>query len=182
MIGRLVRRFLRQTRAVAAVEFAIVLPLMLALYIGAVEVSTLITADRRVTTIAGTIGDLVSRRNASIETSRLDDYFAAAEAIIAPYSTDTLTQLVSFVRVAADGRATVIWSRGFNGATPRGVGSDYPLALDSEMNRLARGGYLVAAEVAYAFSPYLGLVMEGPFHLYQETLHLPRFASLINLV
>lgn len=182
MIVRLLAKFARQTRAVAAVEFAIVLPLMLVLYIGAVEVSTLITADRRVTTIAGTVGDLVSRRNASIDTALLDDYFAAAEAIVAPFTTTGLTQVVTCVRVAADGRATVVWSRGYNGGTAREPDSAYPLPADTEMNHLARGGYVIAAEVGYSFSPYLGLVMEGPFRLHHETLHLPRFGSLINLV
>ncbi|MGV3652026.1 MAG: TadE/TadG family type IV pilus assembly protein [Devosia sp.] len=180
MIARLLH-FLRNTRGVAAVEFAIILPAMLALYVGAVEVSTLITADRRVTTIAGTVGDLVSRRNATISQAVLDDYFAAAAAIIAPFPTDTLTQVVSCVRVAADGTTSVMWSRSYNGGDAREVGSSYALAPETQMSLLARGGYIIVAEVAYNYSPYIGLVLEGPFPLFQQTIHLPRFAGYISL-
>src|SRR5690606_26616325 len=119
---RVLRRFFGETRAVAAVEFAIVLPLMLLLYVGAVEVSTLVTADRRVTTVAATVGDLVSRRNGAISTAQLADYFAASETIIAPFTTAGLTQVVSCLRVTADGRASVVWSRGYNGGVARAAG------------------------------------------------------------
>jgi len=180
LLSRL-RRFGRGGEAVAAVEFALLLPVMLALYVGSVEVSTLITADRRVTTIANTMSDLVARRNSTISTADLDEYFAAAEAIIAPYSAATLTQVVTCVRVRADGSTEVVWSRGFNGGTARTAGTAYPLAATSEMNLLARNGYLIAAEVRYSYSPFLEYVLDGPFPLFSEQFYLPRFGGLISL-
>ena len=48
-------------RGVSAVEFAMLLPLMLTLYLGAVEISQGIGADRKVTLTARTVADLVSQ-------------------------------------------------------------------------------------------------------------------------
>ena len=59
-IERRLRRLIGDERGVSAVEFALLLPLMLTLYLGAVEVSQGIGADRKVTLTARTIGDLVS--------------------------------------------------------------------------------------------------------------------------
>jgi Flp pilus assembly protein TadG len=47
----------RDTRGVSAVEFALLLPLMIALYLGAVELSQGIAADRKVTLTTRTIAD-----------------------------------------------------------------------------------------------------------------------------
>ena len=47
--------------AQAMVEFALVMPLMLTLYIGSMEVSQGIAADRKVTLMARTVADLASQ-------------------------------------------------------------------------------------------------------------------------
>ena len=60
-IERRLRRLIGDERGVSAVEFAMLLPLMLTLYLGAVEVSQGIGADRKVTLTARTIADLVSQ-------------------------------------------------------------------------------------------------------------------------
>ena len=59
-IERRLWRLIGDERGVSAVEFALLLPLMLTLYLGAVEVSQGIRADRKVTLTARTIVDLVS--------------------------------------------------------------------------------------------------------------------------
>lgn len=175
-----VRRFLRAQRAVAAVEFALILPVMLTLYLGSIEGSSLYTVDRRVTTISSTIGDLVARADAVISQDEIDDYFDAAEGILTPYSRDTLAQVVSLIRVQNNGATQVVWSR-TSGGTARSTGASYPLPATSQMNQIARGGYLVASETSYAYTPVFGIVIEGPINLYRESFYLPRFGECINV-
>src|SRR6202158_5025102 len=55
------RRLFAETRATAAVEFAALLPFMLLLYIGGVEISQGVSADRKVTMTSRTVADLASR-------------------------------------------------------------------------------------------------------------------------
>src|SRR5690606_8831953 len=72
------RRFLRDRQAVAAVEFALILPLLLTLYFGTVEAASLYSVDRRVATVASTMADLISRERGCISTEKLNSYFNAA--------------------------------------------------------------------------------------------------------
>lgn len=177
---RSLRRFLRDDRGVAAVEFALILPFLLALYMGSIEASSLFTVDRRVDVISSTMADLVSRWNPSdgtIDSADLRDYFRAAEGIIVPYSTAQLTQVVSVLQVASNGIATVVWSCGWNGGTSLDVGSQY--SLGAQMQTMSAGGYLVAATTRYPYKPVLGMVFAQPVNLENESLFLPRFGTEI---
>jgi len=52
------RRFARDRRGVSAVEFALLAPVMIGLYIGCVEISDGVAADRKVSLIAATLANL----------------------------------------------------------------------------------------------------------------------------
>ena len=59
----LVRRFVRDQKGLALIEFAFVLPLMLLLYVGSVAVTMGVTTDRKVTLVARSLGDIVAQDN-----------------------------------------------------------------------------------------------------------------------
>ena len=143
-------RFARAKDAVAAVEFALILPFMLALYAGSIELSDLITVDRRITVISSTVGDLVSRMDGDIYENELNDYFNAAEEIINPYKTTGLKQLITCVKVDAAGTvATIVqWSKGAGGATVKTTGSI--LTLPIEITLISKNKYVIVSETQYA--------------------------------
>ena len=68
----------------SAVEFALLLPLMLTLYLGVVEVSQGIAADRKVTMTARTVADLVAQVS-SINNTDMTNSLNAATAVMAPF-------------------------------------------------------------------------------------------------
>lgn len=178
-LRRLVGCFLEEQKAVAAVEFALILPVMLTLYLGSIEGSSLYTVDRRITTISSTIGDLVARADGVISEAEIADYFTAAEGILMPYSRDGLAQVVSLIEVTNSGATEVVWSR-TSGGTVRTEGASYPLPASSQMNQVARDvGYLVVSETSYAYTPVFGAVIQGPVNLYRESFYLPRFGAAI---
>ena len=187
MVGpllRLLRRFAGNNRGVAAVEFALVLPPLIVLYFGTLEAAALYTADQRVTAIAGTIGDLVSRVDGTIATSTLNDYFQAAKGIMQPYPQTALRQMVSVLAVSPSGVATVKWSRTSDGSAARVANSTYPLgtASTAQINLLARtNGWLVASEVSYPYKPVLGVIFSATMQLNQTEYFLPRFAAEIKI-
>ena len=67
----------------AAVEFAIILPFMAALYIGGVELGDGLAIQVKVTDTAHTVTDLISQQSAST-------ILGASSAIIAPYASSAL--------------------------------------------------------------------------------------------
>ena len=174
--------FGRAREAVAAVEFALIMPFLLTLYLGSLELSQLISVDMRVTTIAGTVGDLVARSNGTISSSTLSDYFQASQAIIAPFSTTGLAQVVSVVTVSSTGVTSVLWSQGYNGGTAKTAGQPYPSTphgIPLAMINISKSNWVVVAESAYSYKPLLGFFFKSPFTLYHQNFYLPRFASKI---
>ena len=90
------RRFAGDRRGVAAVEFALILPLMIAMYFGALEITDALTANRRVTLATQTVGDLVAQ-SAVITDHDMTDIFAATAAVMAPFDASKLKMRVTSV-------------------------------------------------------------------------------------
>lgn len=174
-----VRGFSSNNRAIAAVEFALILPFMLVLYMGSVELSQAVSVDRKLAVVAGALGDLVARVEDELPEATLDDYFAAAQAIMRPYDTDALEQAITCVHVDEYGVTSVAWSFGFNGGTPHEEDAAYD--LPTEMTDLVSDGYVIVAEAQYSYQPLMGYFFEDPFNLYKEFFYLPRHSDFIEV-
>lgn len=177
-----VRQFTVVQEGVAAVEFALILPVMLLVYIGSVEASALITMDRRMQTIAGTVGDLVARAESSIDSGTLEDYFLAAGGIMTPYPSTDLKQLVTLAQVMTDGTVKVVWSRQYAGGKMTTPAADpKPYTLPKEMIEISRGQYVVVSQASYNYLPLYGIVFEQKIQLSRENYFIPRFRRVIDI-
>lgn len=186
------RRFRDEQEAVAAVEFALIVPFMITLYFGSIEAAALYTVDRRVSSISSTIGDLFAQwdpddgKITTTTTSTWTDYLNASTGIMTPYSTTGLKIVVSFVQVKNDGTTKVLWSKANSAGTAKTVGNSYgdtSIAASTNMNTVSRGGCVIAAEVSYSYLPILGQVFKTALSLKHTNYFLPRFGSTdpINL-
>ncbi len=179
------RRFLRRENGTAAIEFALVVPLMLTLYVGCSEAASLLTADRKVQTVSGAVGDLVARANKTITSDQMKDYFGAATSIMSPYATSGLTQTVTAVSVSSTGQTSVLWSARFADGKYSTTVTEYPTgkpySLPAETIAIAKGQTVIASEVRYSYKPLLGLVFKNTFDLNRSALFMPRFGGRIDL-
>ena len=160
-------------RGVSAVEFAMLLPLMLSLYLGAVEVSQGIGADRKVTLTARTICDLVSQVS-SIGNADMTNALNASSAVMAPFPITNLKVTVSSVKIDAAGKATVDWSDTLNG-TARTTGST--VTLPAALN--VANTSLIWSEVQYTYKPVIGYVMTGTLTLKDQIYMRPRLSDTV---
>ena len=80
----MIARLARDTRAVTATEFAIVLPFLVAMYLGGYQLSDAISAYRKVTTATRTVADLTSQFP-SVSDAELDTVLAASQQVMTPY-------------------------------------------------------------------------------------------------
>ena len=160
-------------RGVSAVEFAMLLPLMLTLYLGAVEVSQGIGADRKVTVTTRTICDLVSQV-ASIGNADMTNALNAASAVMAPFPVSNLKVTVSSVKIDAAGKATIDWSDTLNG-TARAKGST--VTLPTALN--IANSYLIWSEVQYTYKPVIGYVVSGTLTLKDQIYMRPRLSDSV---
>src|SRR3954464_8100748 len=113
--------FARDQRGVSAVEFAMLLPLLITLYLGSVEISQGVGIDRKVTLTSRTVGDLASQVS-SINNADMTNLLNAASSVLAPYDVSKLKVTVSAVTIDANGVAKIAWSDTKNG-TARSVGA-----------------------------------------------------------
>jgi Flp pilus assembly protein TadG len=182
----LVRRLRREEEAVAAVEFALIVPFLITLYLGSIEAAALFTVDKRVSSISATVGDLVAQwdpEEGVLTTGtggKMTDYMSASSGIMAPYSTTGLQIVVSLVQVKNDGNTKTLWSKANSGATAKTIDASYTdssIASTTQMNLVSRGGCVIAAEVTYSYLPVLGAVFETTFTLKHTNYFLPRFGS-----
>lgn len=165
------------TRAVAAVEFAIVVPFMLLLYVGGVELGNGLAIGVKVSETAHTVADLVSR-NACVNTSSLSTMLGASAATIAPYSVGNATVTVSEVSTDINGKATVTWSQALNG-TPRPVGQ--PMTLPAALGTPSPPKVsLILGEVTYQYTPNLGYTISGTVPIADSYYLFPRVSSSVQ--
>ncbi|MFD1253181.1 TadE-like protein [Devosia equisanguinis] len=179
-------RFLRARKGSAAVEFALILPVMLLVYIGTMEASALISMDRKVQSVASSMGDLVSRTNTSLTRAQMRDFFSAASGIMTPYDASKVRQVVTAISVSSSGEAKVAWSREYvGGASDYTVGTQYPrdsaYPLPQAMIDIAKGHMVIAAEATYSYTPLYGIVFDQPVNLYRSGFYLPRFGGIITV-
>jgi Flp pilus assembly protein TadG len=158
---------------VSAVEFALLLPLMLTLWLGVVEVSSAVAIDRKVTLTTRTVADLASRV-ASISNTDMTNILGASTAVLTPYSTTPLSIVVSQVKIDNNGVATVDWSNNFQG-TSRSAGSTVTLPAALVVNNT----WLIWSEVKYAYKPTIGYVITGTLNLGDQIYMRPRLSNSV---
>jgi len=173
-IPRRMIRLARDERGVSAVEFAMLLPLMVTLYLGGVEVSQGVSIDRKVTLTARTVTDLVSQVS-SVNNAAMNNILTAATAVLSPYPTGNAKVTVSVLKIDANSKVTVTWSDTLNG-TARAVGStvSIPGAL------VVPNTTLVWGEVSYSYKPVVGYVLTGTLNLNDQIFMRPRLSETIT--
>jgi Flp pilus assembly protein TadG len=170
---RLLWRFLFNDRAIAAVEFALVLPLMLFIFVGVAQVGAAIEISRKVTVTTRIVTDLVTQYP-SVSGSILTTVLSASSQVIAPYPASNLAITVSEISTDSKGNATVTWSSTLNGtALATGAKFTLPSALDQANISLIYG------QVTYAFTPVLGYKIIGTININDQIYMSPRLTSSI---
>lgn len=173
-IANHLRRFGRDPSGVSAVEFALILPVMLLLYFGGVEVSTAVSIKRKVTHLSSTVADLVTQAK-TISATDMGNIFDIAEAIMVPYDTASLSVVVSGITIDGDGNTEVEWSDTLNG-TELDAGSS--VNLPDEL--VVPDTFLVMAEVHYTYEPTIGYAITGTFDISDQFYLRPRLSNSIS--
>jgi Flp pilus assembly protein TadG len=173
-LPRRIAWFRRDQRGASAVEFALLLPLMLTLYFGSVELSHGVSALRKVTLTARTVADIAAQHR-DIDNARMNDIMTAATAVISPFGPSQLKVTVSAVNIDAEGNGKVAWSDTFNG-TARAVNS--PVTLPNALK--VPNSQVIISEVHYNYQPTIGYALTGTFDLQDKMYMSPRLSEIVN--
>jgi Flp pilus assembly protein TadG len=172
-----IRQMVRDRRGVSTLEFAILAPVLILLYVGIVEVGNALTIYRRSSQVASTAADLTAQVK-SVTSSDIKDIQAAASSILTPYSTNPLKIVLSSVVADEDNDGKIEWScaskggaraQNSNFAVPRGLTEP-----DSSV---------IVAEITYSFTPLLGLTTifsPGSFDMKRTFYSRPRRSAAVD--
>lgn len=158
---------------ISAIEFALVAPLLALLYFGCIELSLMMQTDRRVTSAASTMGDLVARA-AVMSDNDIADVFQASRMIFEPSPIDNARLRVSSL-VEEDGSVTVDWSDANDNWTPHAEGT--PMTVPD--NLIPAGGSVIFAEVEYDYTSDIGYIIDNTRILKDEFYLRPRRVNLV---
>jgi len=139
----------RDERGMIAVEFALIIPIVVLVLVCEFTLGEAISISRKVAITGRTLTDLVARR-AIVSSSDLTTILNASAQIIAPFSTSNLTIVLAEVSTDATG-TTVDWSEPFN---TTGLVKGSPFVLPTGMAQL--GTSLIYAYVRYDYTPPFG--------------------------
>jgi Flp pilus assembly protein TadG len=157
--GRAVTNFTDDTHGVSAVEFALILPVMLALLFGVTEFGRAIDHYRKVTLLARAVADLTSQGDtqATMTAATMADILASAKLVLTPYPNGSAKIVISVLGVTIDGagqQPRVCSSYATGNGTARTVGTATDLKVP-EGFQLAGMRY-VLAEVSVPYPALFG--------------------------
>ncbi|MES2195781.1 MAG: TadE/TadG family type IV pilus assembly protein [Pseudomonadota bacterium] len=148
---RTAARMLADRSGIAATEFAVIVPIMLVMFFGTVEISSAVAVDRKVTLMARTLSDLTSQ-STSVNDTDLTGFFAASKGIMTPYPSAPTQSTVSELYVDASKVVKVMWSKGY---APRAKGTSVTIPTELKV----ADTYLIFSEIAYRYVPAVGKVV-----------------------
>ena len=170
------RRFTKDNSGLSALEFALILPIMVVLYLGGFEVSEAFMINRKVTHATSVLGDLVAQSE-DIDDAQMSNILDAVTAVMNPYPTQDMWMIVSGVQVDSDGIATIVWSDARNTtALSPGTAIVLPDAVTQPDT------FLVVAEVNYAYTPTFGHSLTGVIDLQDIFFLRPRLQNSVDRI
>jgi Flp pilus assembly protein TadG len=174
MLMRWLAKFRRDNRGLAAIEFAMLAPVMAAMFLGSIEVCDALNCQQKVTGMASTAADLVAQET-NMTNAEVSNVFSAVNAIVYPYPTTNVKITITSLVDNGSGGGTVQWSDAQN-ATARSVGS----TVTVPSGVITSGGTVILAEVSYPYTSPVTDYITGTATMTQIFYERPRRTGAIT--
>ena len=143
-----IRRLASDRTAASGVEFALVLPILIVLLFGTVDLGHALTVSRKIDEIASSTGDMIAQQSTWTSTD-VAKLLSGASFILQPYDTTELKITLTVNDVANSGKATVNWSAAFNTSS---LASGTASAIDIPKKIQETGVQVVLTRVEYTLT------------------------------
>ena len=177
------RRFARNERGVAAIEFALVLPIVVLLLLGCFEVPRYVMVFQKIARTSAGIADLVAQADEPITANQMKDIFTAGNIMMQPYDVVANGKIyVSSINNPSGNGVTLTWQRNNSGtvgtASKLGAqGTDPTSKIPAALVPLSNEEVL-AAEVYFNYTPIFSTLIYQGTQLYMISYTRPRNHNL----
>ena len=189
MLNRL-RKLRRNNRGVAAIEFALLLPLLITLMIGALEVTFKIWATQKAEKLSVTLADVIAQSQ-KVTTSDLQSLVTAVNKIMEPFpfGKDGLVIISSVYQPVPEegeelGEPIVNWQRKFR--QDGGLDAVSKIGEQGQDAILPNGFDMyekencIIAEVYYKYTPIMPGMLFDESVVYRRSFFKPRLGALTD--
>ncbi len=166
--GRAIRR---GESGVVMMEFALVLPILVVMFIGLVEFTEAFTVTRKLAAVANTVSDLVAQET-TVTDADLDDISLIGDQLIKPYSATPMSLIIVSVVSDIDNKTTVAWAYP---PTAYVAGADFNLP---QADMMGPNSSLILTEATYDFTPTVAHFL-GTFNITERSYFKPRMTPLV---
>lgn len=186
----LCRRFAASTHGIAAVEFAMIVPVLLVLLLASFDAGRAISVYMKVRAATFTLASITNQYSTStngIATADMTAITGSSSAVLAPFSSSGVVEKITQIKATSLTAATVSWSYSLNG-TAYSSGAAWTLPSQFRtMNGAISGSacnsfpcYYILAEVAYTYTPVFGKFITGPITLNDSVYVTPRSSVCVQ--
>lgn len=169
-------RFARDQKGLAALEFALLVPMMVLLLFGSIDLLDTMGANARAQNVAASLADVVAR-DTEVSNAEVSGLWSAIDTLMYPDGGATMQIRVSSVSIINASTARVIWSEG-RGMTARTANSTITLP-PAMMNP---GTSVVVAESVYVHTPPVGLLFASNVSMRHDAYRRSRLVDPIPRV
>lgn len=174
-LNRSARKIRGDRSGVGAVEFALIAPVLIVLYIGALEISVAMSVNKKLARSSSTVADLVTQED-KVTKSVLKSMVNVAQSVMMPFGTDGMKVKVTGIAINGSGVGKTEWSWQQDETKPYTVGSIQTLPGELAIPNT----FLVRTEVEVNHE--LLLVMPGIQDIDLKTLEMKKTYHLRSRV
>lgn len=159
-------------KGVVAVEFALILPFLLLILMGVIELSNGLLAKRKLLNAVQTASDLISQE-VDINATKLSSIYLASHLTMNPLNSANMTIGIASVRFDdATGEPTLDWADGDNSGAVTNP-------LVKAVGRGEAGASIIIVTGSYAYQPLVRLIIPVDFSMTETSYARPRKVSYI---
>ena len=154
-------RFGRDRRGIAAIEFAFIAPILLAMYFLTMEVSQAIETNKKLSRVGSMVADLVAQQQGSVTKADLKAIMQIGDSTLLPYHRSTPKVVITAISVSGSPlKAIVQWSQKVDGGTySADAANGAETTLPSSM--MTSGRFVVRVQSSLDYKPVITWAADG---------------------
>jgi Flp pilus assembly protein TadG len=179
---QILRNLWRKCAGAASIEFALIVPVMLVMFMGVFEVSQALIMYMKVIDVADTVSDLIAQQK-SVASTDIDNYYVAGQLVMTPSVGSGLglyVASITFDPANVNAAPTVAWSATRGGATAMsnasaanaavGLGGTCPAGNPSA----TPCDSVILAQATYTYNSILGYLINKAIPMSANVFSRPR--------
>lgn len=182
---KLLHRFLASSRGIAAIEFAMIAPILVVLLLATFDAGRAIAVYIKVRSAVFTLAAITNQYTTGtngIASADMTAITGSTTAVFAPYSSTPAVVTITQIKETSATAAVVSWSYSVNGTayTQGATWTKLPSQFTASKACNSFPCYFIYAEVSYKYTPTFGAFVTGSLKMSDNLYAVPRSSTCVQ--